>query len=187
MDLSVLRHLGIVDIIIGFVLLGGVTLGLAQGVIRQVFFLASVYFGMVLSAQYYQLAGRGLALIIPGGTIRGYSVVGLLLVFVVVVVIINSLCYLCYRHTGLPLVARLERVAGAGLGLLSAWLFASLLVTAADFGLSLPVAGLESAQSVALRMMSNSLLVPTLHQSMPALFETIRPWVPAGLPAPFSV
>lgn len=186
MDLVAVGRVAPLDIVVASILIAGVLIGLLQGVIRQTFLLASVYFGMVLAAQYYRVAAHGLALALPGGHPTNYSIVGVLSVFVLTVVAFNAVSYLACKSTTLSLATAMERLAGGVLGGLSAWLFLSLMLTVTNFGLSARFVGMEGAQVLALRLMDDSTMVSALHRSMPALYETIRPWIPAGLPAPFS-
>jgi hypothetical protein len=140
----------------------------------------------VLAAQYYLVAASALAVAIPGGEPRSYSTVGLLLVFVVATLAINSVGYYVDRSTRLPVIHLADHFGGAALGALSAWLFVSLVLTTADFGLATPLAGLEVLQRDALRLIQGSAIAPVVHSSMPALYETLRPWIPQGIPAPFA-
>lgn len=181
-----LTRLGSLDAVIVAVLLLGLVIGFLQGVLRQVFLLGAVYFGIVLAAQYYLVAATALAAIVPGGEARAYSTIGLLLMFIIAVCAINAVGYHVYRSTKLPFLAAADHVGGAMLGVVSAWLILTLTLTAVDFGLAIPLSGMEWAQQNTVQMLHNSIFIPAVHSGMPTLYETLRPWVPAGIPAPFS-
>ena len=184
--MELLTRFGALDaVLLGILVLGGF-IGFLQGVMRQVFLLGAVYFGMVLAAQYYGVAAAGLTAIVPGGDPMAYSAVALLLLFVVSATAINAAGYFTYKSTQRPELALTDHLGGASLGLLSAWLCLSLILSAADFALAMPLGGMGWAQHTAVGMVRSSALVPMVHGSMPALYETLRPWVPAGLPAPFA-
>src|SRR3990172_9264258 len=161
--------LGTLDALIVGILIVGLLVGAFQGVLRQVFMLGSVYFGIVLAAQYYLVAASAIALAVPGGEPRAYSTVGLLAVFVVSTLSMNAVGYLAYRSTRLPLLAVADHLGGAALGVLSAWLFVSLTLTAANFGLAIPLGGIEWAQRDATHLISDSTLVPVVHDWLPAI------------------
>lgn len=182
-----LPYLGLVDAIILGILATGVFIGGLQGVVRQILLLAAVYFGIVLAAQYYLAAATGIALVIPGGDARAYGTVGLLLIFSIAVLAINAIGYLTYDSTKLPLLAAFDHVAGGALGVVSAWLFVTLLLTATDFGLTSTVGAVFSQRQGAdvAALIQQSSLVQMLHNHMPILYASLRPWLPAGLPFPF--
>lgn len=183
--LGVPIQLAVLDAVILGILVIGLVLGLLQGVLRQIFLLGAVYFGIVLAAQYYLVAASAMAFVVPGGETRAYSAVGLLIVFVVSTLSMNAVGYLVYSSTKLPLLAAADHLGGAVLGVLSAWLFVSLTLTAANFGLAIPLGGIEWAQRDATHLIGDSTLVPVVHDLLPAIYGTLRPWVPSGIPAPF--
>ncbi|MBI4318011.1 MAG: CvpA family protein [Chloroflexi bacterium] len=174
-----------IDFSVAFLVLSGGTAGLFQGLLRQALFIGGVYISTVLAAQYYGIVGDQIGLFIPQSDHSVRNALALILIFLVVVVITHWLTYGVYTDTRLPFLSAVDHLGGAILGLVGAWTLAGVTITMLIFALGLSWHSWEPLQNTVRSELSQSVLLPALRNYLPLVYETIRPWLPSGLPAPF--
>lgn len=174
----------VVDLVLAAVLILGLLVGMAQGLIRQMLIMLASYMALIVAAQYYPHIGRSLGPWI-GGDSASRGIIALVSTFGVMAAILNWLTYYVYRQTSLPSLAWGDRVAGAGLGLIWGWALAGLGLVIVNFATSLPWQAWEPDRVAFTTLLSRSTLAPFVTGLLPHLFSTMRPWLPLGLPAPF--
>ena len=91
-----------------------------------------------------------------------------------------------YPQGGLPRVALLDRVAGAGLGAAWSWAVVAFAVTVLLYGLSFSWGTQEPLRQQIFAQLQTSQLVGLVRTTFPGLRDLIIPWLPGGLPVPLS-
>lgn len=176
--------LNTIDVVILSVLLLGVCIGIAQGLIRQALTLASLYLAVVLAAQYYAHVSRGLGHWIGGDPVAR-SAISLALTFVIAAVALNAFGYYLYRQTSLSRVHAADRLIGAALGLIWSWAISGVGLTVLHFAMGISWQDWEADRMALADAVTSSSLAPLITSVLPAFYATLRPWLPLGLPAPF--
>jgi membrane protein required for colicin V production len=118
------------DILLAIILLLSMLGGLRKGFSREIIGLAAALIGLLLAAQFYRMAGQSLKQYIPQESLS--SVAGFLIIFFGVLIagsILSSIVRKILQSAGLSTI---DRLLGAGYGLLRG----SLLAMAIIVGLS---------------------------------------------------
>jgi len=174
------------DLALASILALGLVVGLAQGLIRQALVLLASYLALILAAQYHSYLGRSLDVWFaedPG--VR--NVIALVALFVAFAVILNWLArFIYYRNTSLPALVWGDRLTGAALGLIWAWALAGLALTIVNLAMSVSWQGWEPDRVTLASTLRQSNLAPLISSFVPYLYESLRPWLPQGLPAVFT-
>ena len=174
------------DLALASILAVGLVVGLAQGLIRQALVLLASYLALILAAQYHSYLGRNLDVWFaedPG--VR--NIIALVALFVAFAVILNWLArFIYYHNTSLPALVWGDRLTGAALGLVWAWALAGLALTIVNLATSVSWQGWESDRMALASTLSQSNLAPVISSFVPYLYESLRPWLPQGLPAIFT-
>lgn len=175
-----------VDLAIGAVVLAGALMGAQRGVLRQVAIAAAFYASLVVSAQNYGAIAEVLVEQLPRSdyTIAStYTLVGLTAIGTFVLVWLSQQVY---RTTALPNLQVVDRLAGAGLGVLWAWAVVAFALTVALYGLTFTWGTQEPLRREVAGALVESELVGTARSSWPGLRDSLVPWLPGGLPAPLT-
>jgi uncharacterized membrane protein required for colicin V production len=173
-----------VDLVLAAALVVGLAIGLTQGLIRQSLSLLALYLSLVLAAQYYPYIANNLRFWIGNNsTVNG--AVALAATFVVMALILNGLTHYVYRQTGVPALAWADRLAGAGLGFVWSWAIAGLALTVIAFATGASWQSWEDNRQTITLALNHSSLAHMVSALLPHLYQTMRPWLPLGIPAPF--
>jgi membrane protein required for colicin V production len=118
-----------IDWIILLVLAGSVMGGFSQGFFRSVFSMGGMFFGLLLAAWNYDHAA---ALFLPIVRFEAAAdTLGFLLIVFVVTAIANCMGWLLSRTVHSIGLGCLDRLLGAGFGLLQGWLLVTLVILVA--------------------------------------------------------
>ncbi|HVC33283.1 MAG TPA: CvpA family protein [Chloroflexota bacterium] len=171
-----------VDIIIAVCMVTGMAAGFRQGLLRQAIDVAALYVAVVLAAQYYGLVSAALApsLGLDQTTLASLTMFG---IFVLAYASLHGMSYLIYPHTSLTQLAIFDRVGGAGLGLAVGTTIIGVGLTLLVFILQAPWGMNYSNQQVMVSLIGSSRLDTVIQSVLPSFFNTLRPWLPNGLPA----
>ncbi len=172
-----------VDVSVVVALLFGASVGLFQGLVRQVLFVITAYVSVVLAAQYHLLVAGLLEHIFPTGHPTVISLAALGVVFIVTCMALNVLVFFLYHSRVVPAIEVVDHLGGAALGALSTWLILSFVVGIVYFGLAVPWLGWEQVERDLEIELQSSLFRQSLRSTLPVLSEAIKPWFPSGLPA----
>ena len=171
-----------IDVVISLCMLMGMAAGFRQGFLRQAIDVAALYVAVVLAAQYY---GMFTDLLAPSvgldpTTLASLAMFGL---FAVAWTALHGMSYLIYPQTTLSRVAFFDRLGGAGLGLAVGMAIIGVGLTLFVFILQTPWGIYGANQQSLLNLVMTSRLDALIQSILPAFFQTLRPWLPRGLPA----
>jgi uncharacterized membrane protein required for colicin V production len=175
------------DLIILALLALGMLVGWQQGLIRQLLGMAAFYVALVLGAQYHRLIGGWAMAIAPYASWVAVDTLAFLLVFIVVLITFNWVGHQVYSDTHIPFFSFLDGLAGAFFGILAACLQVIIALSLVRFVLSISWIEWEGTRQVILQTFRTSALEPIFVGAAPMLYVLIRPWLPSGLPALFSL
>lgn len=175
------------DVVILFLLVLGLGIGYAQGLVRQAIGLAALYIGTILGAQYYTVVAGWVHLLSPGPPSRAVNAFGFFVILIFVVSIINWLANDAYHLSRLRIFPLVNVVGGALLGLLTTVILISVAAPILAFatGEAWPVA--ESARYNVITGLTSSRFLAIFGLFTPALLDTLKPWLPNGLPSIFNL
>jgi uncharacterized membrane protein required for colicin V production len=162
----------------------GIFIGLAQGLIRQALTLVSLYFALVLAAQYYPFVGMAMSYWI-GGEPSARNTLALLLSFAVFAGSLTWATRFVYTQTGLPGVPLLDQAGGAAIGFVCSWALAGVLLSLLSFAAMVPWGSWDSDRLAIRTDLARSAVAPLASSALPVVYGTLRPWLPLGLPVPF--
>jgi uncharacterized membrane protein required for colicin V production len=175
-----------IDLAIGTAVAAGAVIGAQRGVLRQVAVAAAFYASLVLAAQNYGAVADLLVEQLPRAdyTIASaYTLMGLTIVGTLVLVWLSRQVY---QSTALPGLQVVDRVAGAGLGVLWAWAVVAFALTVLLYGLSFPWGQQEPVRRQVAGALVRSELVGVARSGWPRVRDSIGGWLPGGLPAPLA-
>lgn len=177
-----------VDSALILLLVLGLIIGYAQGLLRQVINLAAMYLGAILAAQYYQVLGasfKDMLSTTPGSALMA---VAFFIIMFSVTAILNFLSFDAYRTTSLSLMPALDHLGGMVIGLVAAWILITLAVNVLLFATSAHSwATAEEFRQLMREGISGSQIASATVSTLPSILVTIKPWLPAGLPSIFNL
>lgn len=156
------------DVAIIIVLLGGVFIGMNQGMVRQMFSLLGLFFGAVIASQRYQDLTEYLGFI---GDPNWQKVIAFALITVAILIAATMVGEIIRRVLSLMLLGCADRLAGGVLGAVESFL---LVETALILMYKYPILGVvESIEEskIALQILQ---MAPTVLAVLPPEFDVIR-------------
>jgi len=172
------------DLTIVLTVLAGIFFGAQRGVLRQVALMSGFYVSMVLAAQYYSQAAGVVVTHLPGADRALASAYTLAALTIAGTLMFGWLSHAVYAATGLPRVAAMDRLGGAGLGAAWSWAVLAFALTVLLYGLNFNWGANEVLRRDMAEQMRRSQLVGLLRGTLPVLRDLLLPWLPGGLPAP---
>lgn len=185
--MEILAQANVLDLIILALAAVGMLMGWRQGLIRQLLGMAAFYVALVLGAQYYRLVGSWVMAIYPQAVWVAVDMLAFVFVFVVVLITFTWVGHQVYADTRIPFFSLLDNLAGALFGVLTACLQVIIVLSLVRFVISVPWFEWEGTRQMILQVFRTSALEPTFVGAAPILYVLIRPWLPSGLPALFSL
>jgi uncharacterized membrane protein required for colicin V production len=178
------------DIFLILLFVGLVALGFWQGLLREIWFLLSLYLSAVLASLYGDylagLVGAQIQEVGPEGSAGSVSsALGFFVVFALGVIILFTILASLFAHLRLRAsLLWLDKVGGISLGLITSFVLTSLVA----YVLNAFLVGTGPQQTYAFwgilsNQRSSSPLLQAFLISRPVILATIRPWLPGGLPA----
>jgi uncharacterized membrane protein required for colicin V production len=162
----------------------GILFGAQRGVLRQVALMGGFYVSLVLAAQYYSQAAGLVVTHLPHADRSLASAYALAGLTVAGTLGLGWLSHAVYAATGLPRVAALDRIGGAGLGAAWSWAVLAFALTVLLYGMSFNWGTNEVLRRDLNEQIGRSHLVGVVRGSLPAMRDLLVPWLPGGLPAP---
>ncbi len=176
------------DIVLIILLLSGMAIGFAQGLVRQLIGLVAMYIGLVLATQFFrplsQLAGD--AINTPPNTLTNAS--AFFVILFLTMLVINYFGQDAYKATKITIIPFVDQLIGMVLGVASMWIILSVAVNVLTFAVNTQTWGnAETARDLMRDGLEQSRLAEIASSTLPAIVATIRPWLPGGLPAIFDL
>ncbi len=174
------------DLLLFLLLIGGLAVGYYQGLWRQLIGLAALYLGAIVASQYYHLLGNGLKNSLTTTPGMVLNAIAFFAIMVVVVVVLNVLALDATKMI-IRLPSLVDHLGGMLLGLIGAWI---ALTIAVSILLVITLSGwadADGARQFIYLGVRNSLLAQATQSSLPTLLNSIKPWLPGGIPNIFSL
>ncbi|MBC7224379.1 MAG: CvpA family protein [Anaerolineae bacterium] len=183
--------MNVLDGIILAALVAGTTIGLFQGILRQVIGLVLLYLALVLAAAYYQTVGTWIRSIIWANR---QSVEALAFVLILVVSYgVLALVTREYRQARLAVLKHVDQLGGVALGFVTTCVWITLFLAAVNFATEVPwtwhqpgkpILATVRADSVRLAIhysLQSSVLANVFARLLPYLVFSVKPWTPADI------
>ena len=183
--------MNLVDVLILAALIAGVTVGLFQGILRQLIALVLLYFSIVLAAAYYQTAGAWIRSLVWTNQQSAEA-----LAFAAILGLSFGLLMLVtrdYRKARLPILKHLDQLGGMALGFVISCVWISLFLAVFNFATQVPwnwhqtgkpVLAALQAESVRLAVrqaLRSSLLANVFARLLPYIVFAVKPWTPTEI------
>ncbi len=175
------------DIVILLLLIVGLAIGYAQGLVRQVIGLAALYIGAILGAQYYTVVAGWVHALFPGPSSRAVNAFGFFVILIAVVSLLNWLAFDAYHATKLNLFPLIDHMGGSILGLITTVIIISFCVPILTFATGEPWPWSEAARYNLITGLQSSRFLVVFQLFTPGLLGTLAPWLPNGLPSIFNL
>ena len=184
--MEILTRFNPLDLMIVLAMGGGFFMGWHRGVIRQLMSLVAFYVALVVGAQFYRTVSGWLMSISPASSWVMVDTIAFALVFIIVLVIFNMVGYLVYKDTRIALLRAADNLLGGVLGVATIILELVIALSLARFASSTNWLQFESMRQFLVDLLGTSVLDNLFLTAAPILYEVVRPWLPAGLPALFT-
>jgi len=175
------------DVVILFAILGFMGLGFAQGLIRRLIDLLSLYLGLVVTSFYEPQVSRRVTAVLGPSDTPGREVFLFLFLLMAVVVAVNVMGYLGYRNTELPFSGTIDRGGGLIVGLVTGLVWVLIAIILVHFLIQTPWPTYDNIRQFFATAWDHSLLIPTFANGVSLMGKAISPWLPAGLPVVFAL
>lgn len=175
------------DIVILLAILGFMGLGFAQGLVRRLIDLGSLYMGVVVAALYEPRLSRAMTAHLGPSVSPGREAFIFLILLMAIVVGLNTVGYLGYRNTRLPIHGTIDRLSGLAVGILTGLLWVMVALLLINFITQTPWPSYDHVRRFFADAWRGSLLVPAFVRGTPLIGKAVSPWLPAGLPVIFSI
>lgn len=175
------------DIALFFLLIIGLIVGYAQGLLRQVIGLAAMYIAAILGAQYYTYPAALIRYIFQDVPARFANGLGFVIIFFVITSLINWLAYDAYRSTTLRVFPLLDHLGGGFLGLLTVFVGLTVFLPVFTFVIGEPWPSAESTRLLLESGLQTSRMVAVFDAFKPLMLNALGPWLPGGLPSIFNL
>jgi len=178
------------DIFLALLFVGLVAIGVWQGLLREVWFLLSLYLSAVLASLYGDyvagLIGTQVQPVEAGAAAGSVSsALGFFIVFALSVIVLFAILASLFSHVRLRAsLLWLDKMGGIVLGLITAFVLTSIVAYVLHGLLGGAGPHQEYAFFAVLRdQRATSPLLNAFLTARPVILATIRPWLPGGLPA----
>jgi uncharacterized membrane protein required for colicin V production len=178
-----------IDIVILILLLSGMAIGFAQGLIRQLIGLAAMYIGLVLATQFFRplsQAGADVMNTVPNTLSNAVS---FFVILFIAMSLVNYFGLDAYKSTKVRLIPFLDQITGMFLGVVSMWIILSVAVNVLTFAANTQIwpGNSEPFRIMFRNGLEESRLAEVTSTTLPMIVSTIRPWLPGGMPALFDL
>jgi len=176
------------DFILIVLLLIGMAVGYAQGLIRQLIGLGALYVALVLATTFFRWLSQTFAQIwkVQPNTLT--NAIAFFVILFLVMAIVNFLGIDAYKTTKLRLMPFLDHITGMLLGVLSMWIIITIGVSVLSFSVNTQNwLNAETAQLIIKSGLATSQVAIVTNATLPMIVDTIRVWLPTGLPAVFNL
>ena len=176
------------DVVLLILAASSLVVGYAQGLLRQVISLAALYIAVILGAQYYAPFAAWLrAITFQSHSDRISNMVAFFIIVLLVYTLLTFLAQDAYRSTRLKIFPLIDQFGGSILSLATLLIMAVLSLAVLKFSIVEQWPGIEAFHDQIANGLGSSTLVLLLETNKDMLLDTLRPWLPAGLPSIFNL
>lgn len=178
-----------VDFVIIIMLLAGMALGFAQGLVRQLIGLVALYIGLVLATQFFRPLSQTAANVMTIAPNTLSNAAAFFVILFAAMSVVNYFGMDAYKSTKIRLIPFLDQITGIFLGVFSMWIIVSVAVNVLVFAANTQIwPGNSETFRLLLRSgLEQSRLGEVTSTTLPMIVSTLRPWLPSGLPALFDL
>ena len=179
-----------VDLVLMLFLVGGLMIGFMRGLLWEFIGLASLYIGAVIASQYYYYLSDFLRRLGgPSVSLKLLTAVSFVFLLFLVSLIVSWAVIDAFQSTKLKLFPSLDHLGGTVVG--TASVTALIIVLAPVFlfaiGEPWPTGWPEGIREFLTFETKHSFLLPLINELKPIMLETLKPWLPSGLPSVFNL
>jgi uncharacterized membrane protein required for colicin V production len=174
------------DLLTLLLIFSAMFLGFSQGLVRQLFNLFGVYFGLVVASYFHPIVTRWATRLMGQTETFSREAILFFIVFALVWALFNLGAYFSFRVAPKFLPATLDSLMGMLVGVFAGSLVALVAALLLNYATAVPWPqsnGLRETISSAIEL---SALRPLIGTMIPTLVNLIEPWIPRGLPSFFS-
>lgn len=165
------------DAVMILALIGALSVGFWQGVVRQVIMLGAFYIAAVIATRTYPNVSQLLRTIASGMVPTVADVVGFFILLFIIGLVAVFLTLDTFKRLTQRAPGAASRVGGAVATLIGVAVLITFLVTAIEFATLSPwPASSEPARQLLLNAVQTSNLVPVFRQINPVVMQSIRFW-----------
>lgn len=176
------------DFILIFMLLVGMAIGYAQGLIRQLLGLAAVYVGLVIATQFFVPLTQGFASITRNQPNTLTNAISFFTLLLAAMFVLNLLGQDAYKSLKFKIFPFLDHLTGMTLGVLSMWVILTVAINVLTFAINTQSWGNADGYRFILENgFTESRISEVTASTLPMIVSTIRPWLPFGMPAIFEL
>lgn len=177
-----------VDLLLIIMLLIGMVVGYAQGLIRQIIGLAAVYVALVIATQFFIPLSQAISSLTLNQPSTLSNATSFFVILLIVIILLNILGQDAFRRVRFSVVPLLDRLGGMILGVVSMWVLLTVVVNVLTFAINAQSWGTaESYRFILDNGISNSRVAAVTDTTLPMIVAAIRPWLPTSLPALFEL
>ncbi len=176
------------DLVLIFMLLLGMAVGYAQGLMRQLIGFLAVYVALVVATQFFVPLTQLFAKVTlnPPNTLS--NALSFFAILLIVMFVLNVLAQDAYRQLKFRVFPLLDHLLGMLLGVASMWVLLTVIVNVLTFAINTQDWGsAEAYRNVLNDGITNSRIAEMTASTLPMIVATIRPWLPGGMPALFEL
>lgn len=178
-----------IDFVLIALLLVGLAVGYAQGLVRELVGLAAIYIGLVIATQFFVPLTLLFSSITrtPPNTLS--NMLSFFVILFTVIFVINLLGKDAYRSTRLKIFPFGDHVLGMLLGVVSMWILVAVSINVLTFAVVTEswIGQAEGYRLILENGVNNSLISEITATSLPMIVSTIRVWFPGPFPALFDI
>lgn len=177
------------DLVLILLLLVGMAVGYSQGMVRQVIGLAALYISFVIATQFFQGLSRLVSDLVNAPPTTLANALSFFGIFFLILAIVNFLGIDAYKMTRLRPVPILDHIGGMLLGVVSMWIILTIATNVLIFAVNTQgwTSNAESVRVILKYGLDGSRIAEVTGSTLPMIVATIRPWLPAGIPALFQL
>lgn len=177
-----------VDFILILLLLVGMAIGYAQGILREFVGLIAIYIGLVVATQFFVPLSQTFSSVTKNPPNTLGNAIAFFIILFVVMSIINFIAKDAYRAMRIRTLPGIDHLGGMILGVISMWILVTVFVNVMTFAMTTQAWGSAEGYRLILEAgLTNSRVAELTTSTLPVIVMTIRPWMPGGLPAIFEL
>jgi uncharacterized membrane protein required for colicin V production len=175
------------DLLMLLLIFGAMLLGFSQGLVRQLFNVAGIYFGLVVASYANPTMTRFATRLLGETESFTREAFIFFLVFAAVWALFNLGAYISFRSAPKFFPATVDSLLGMLLGIFTGSLVALVVVLLLNYTTQVPWPGNNDLREGISLAIETSALRPLIATMIPTLVNLLEPWIPRGLPTFFSI
>ncbi|MDY7041531.1 MAG: CvpA family protein [Chloroflexota bacterium] len=177
--------MNLLDVLLTFALIGGGTLGLFQGLIKQAVSLGSLYIALVVATISYRLTGGWLSSTFGHERAASEALSFMVILAFLYIGLMVAVSDLIKDHKRNP-PGMIDRLGGMALGFFNTGIWVAIALSLLNSTLVFSWYTYDPLRQALRHQIQTSSLRPAFGYLLPTLLVTVRPFLPGGLPTLFT-